>query len=190
MARQYHGADRQGRYLIGAEHVSVRREQSTPAIQRQGVIAHARKIKQHLVDFRVAIAAHRHDSLGNAVEHLCHLLRRVAVGQGIARPVVEQISQKYHLVGRLVLDAFHQCAAPIRRSVNIRCYKKFHAHSSRTPSHPSRIAALVLTIAAYHSECPSMRGSARRPTKGDSSESRFNMKRPVRRSSGAPAVLF
>ena len=104
----------------------MRDEEGFRAVENKRVIAQAGETKHHLVHFGITVAAHRHDAFGHAVEHGGHFPGRIAVGKGIARPVVEQIAQQDHLIGRLRLDAFHEGFAPQRRPVDIRCHEKLH----------------------------------------------------------------
>lgn len=116
----------------GAIDVAVR-EEERPVVGRgvnqHVVIGHAREGEDHLVNLRLAIAAHGNDLVGNGVEHLYDALGRVVGREVVARAVVEQVAEKHHAVGRLVLDCGHKTLAGVGGAMDVGGNDKLHGRS-------------------------------------------------------------
>ena len=79
--------------VAGPKDVAVGEEQLASArVLDERVIAHTRKVEHHLVDFRVAVAAHRDGAVGEAVEQRNDLLGSLVRGDVVTRSVVEQVA--------------------------------------------------------------------------------------------------
>ena len=104
----------------------VGKEKLAPVRFQQRIVRHYGEFQNHLVYFAVTISAHAKQLLFDAVEHSKHFLRRIPVGEIVARPVVEQIPEQHQLIRAFAFKRFQKPFAPKRRAVNIRCNHNFH----------------------------------------------------------------
>ena len=74
--------------------VAMGEEESPSGIDKDGVIGHHVKGKQHLIDFCIAISAHGDDAVCPTVEQLHHALAVHARRQAVAWPIVEDVAQE------------------------------------------------------------------------------------------------
>ena len=84
--------------------MSVRAINLLGSVKYPSVIGHAGEVEHHLIDFRIAVAAHCDDAVRQWVEHLCDLCRRIFIGKRVARPVIQNIAQQHQLVGGELVD--------------------------------------------------------------------------------------
>ena len=104
------------------------KELAAVAVHHRSAIGHAGEIEHHLVDLRLAVAAHSNHApaLGKVIEQRNHALGSVIARKVVAGPVVKQVAQKNDAVGLLGLNGRHQALGPVCRTVNVRCDKKLH----------------------------------------------------------------
>ena len=79
--------------------------QRSVCVHHQRVIAQAGKVQHHLIHLGIAVATHGCNAVGVSVQQLRHLSRCVAFGQGIARPVVQQVAKQQQSVGAFFVKA-------------------------------------------------------------------------------------
>ena len=81
------------------------------AVENYGVIREQRKRQNHLVYLGVAVSADAENLVFQLGELRDDLLRRIAVGQVVARSVVEQVAEQQELIRPLRTVSLEQCAA-------------------------------------------------------------------------------
>ena len=124
------GAER--RQMRSVIDVAVRGVDQAASGQENAVIGKDREGQHHLVDLRVAVAAHAEEAFAPLVEHGQHLLGRVFIRQIVARAVVENVAQQQKPIGPFPVKRGQQFAAVPRRAVDIRCDHELH----KTPPQP------------------------------------------------------
>ena len=78
--------------------VTVGQEEAVFINGKLGVIRHNRKLEQHLIDFGIAIAAHRQNLFTAGIEQFGYFCGIVEAGDAVARAVVQYIPQQNQLV--------------------------------------------------------------------------------------------
>ena len=122
-------AGAQGRQVRGVEDVAVRGIDEAVCSREHAVIGEDREGQHHLVDLRVAVAAHAEDLIPPLVQHGQHLLGRVFVRQIVARAMVEDVAQQEQAVRPLSVKGVEQRAAVAGRAVDIGCDHELHGIS-------------------------------------------------------------
>ena len=115
------------RQIVRIPDMSVRCEDLHGALGNQRIIRKHRKIQHHLIDLRLAVAAHTENAVSQRIQQRNHRFRRIFLRQIVARPVIEQIPEQQQTVCLLRGKAFCQQSAKMRRAVNIRCDHPFHS---------------------------------------------------------------
>ena len=96
--------------------------------REHAVIGEDREGQHHLVDLRVAVAAHAENLFPPLVQHGQHLLGRVFVRQIVARAVVEQVAQQHDALRLFTRVDLRQHAGVVGGTVDIGNKDEFHAH--------------------------------------------------------------
>ena len=100
------------------------------AVAYDRVIGHDGKIKHHLVDLSVAVAADGDDLFFKRIEHGDDLFGRVAFGQVVSRAMIEHIAEDKYPVGLFTFYRLKKHAAVMGRTVYIGCNEPFHIYIS------------------------------------------------------------
>ena len=115
----------QRREVIRAVNMAVGGIEPETVHTDQGVVRHEGEVQDHLVHFRIAVAANAQDAVLPGVQGRNHFLRRVAVRQVIARAVIKDISQQKQAVRLFPVISFEQFIAVQGGTVNIRSNQQF-----------------------------------------------------------------
>lgn len=113
--------------------VAVGEKKATPFIDHPSVIGLYGEIEQHLIDFALAVATHCNDIGRALVETLRHGLRIQALGQAVARTVVEDVAQKEKHMATLAVVTIENGFQTGQRAVDIGGYEVFHKANGLHP---------------------------------------------------------
>ena len=117
-------------------HVAVREEELAPrarglrvwrlGVPQHVVVRHAGEVQHHLVDLRLAVAAHADDAVRDSVKHRDDLLRGVVRREVVAGTVVQEVAQKDDAVRLLGIDGVHEARAPLGRAMDVGRNQELH----------------------------------------------------------------
>ena len=93
------------------------------------IVCHDREIKDHLVNFRVAVSTDTEKPVRNSVEHCDDFLWIVVFGKLIPWSVIKYVSQKKYSVGFFHTEFFNEFLAVIGGTMEVRGDDPFHVHS-------------------------------------------------------------
>ena len=114
------------RQVIEVEQMAVGDERGAAVQIKQRVIRHDRELQHHLINLRVAVAAHAEQLVLYAVEQRDHALRVVCVRQIVARTVIEQVAQQNQTLRALgFVGGKHRFAGAVG-TVDIGSKHQFH----------------------------------------------------------------
>ena len=119
----------QRRQAVRVENMAVGGVDAETVNAQQGVVRHQGKIQHHLVHFRVAVSPDAQDVILPRVQHGNDLLGGIAVGQIVARTVIQNVSQQEKPVRLLPVISFQQFAAVQGGTVDIRSNQQFQRSS-------------------------------------------------------------
>ena len=89
--------------------------------KKDRILSHYGEIQNHLVDFRVAVAAYAQKIVLEGIQHIDYFFGIIVTRKIIARSVVEYITEKNDPFGFFLCDAFAQTLTVICGAVYIRC---------------------------------------------------------------------
>lgn len=113
-------------HLLFIEDVPVREEDAARAVGDERVVGHDREAQQHLVDFRIAVAAHGNDVPRVAVEQRGDARRVQALRHAVARSVVEQVAEQAEEVASVLFKKLHYAFGGGQRTVYVGGNEQFH----------------------------------------------------------------
>ena len=116
----------QRRELLQVIDMSVRGVDQPLAAGEDAVVREDGKLQHHLVNLRVAVAAHAQKPPACVVEHGRERLGVVPLREVVARPVIEQVAQKQQAVGPLAVERVQQQPPEVGRAVYVRCNHQLH----------------------------------------------------------------
>ena len=97
-----------GGQMVGIVDVAVGEQDAVAFVDKQHIVAHHREAEQHLVDLGIAVAAYGNDVIGQRVQCLDDALGVDALGDAVARPIVEDVAEDEEHVA-LLLAVKVQC---------------------------------------------------------------------------------
>ena len=92
----------------------------------QAVVRKNGEGQHHLIDLGLAVAAHTENVCLPLLQQGDDLLRRIALGQVVARAVIQQIAEEEHTRRFLPLPGLEELAAVVGRAVQVRGNDPFH----------------------------------------------------------------
>ena len=84
-------------------YMPVREEKAHTLIHKEGIVGHDGKLKEHLIDLGVAVAAHGYDVAAHGIEAFDDAFRVDTFGYSVARTVVEDVAKDAEHVAMLLL---------------------------------------------------------------------------------------
>ena len=116
----------QGRQMVLVKMVAVRGIDEMARRLEQAVVRKNGEGQHHLVDLGLAVAAHAENVGLPLLQQGDDLLRRIALGQVVARAVIQQIAEEEHTRRFLTLPGLEELAAVVGRAVQVRGNDPFH----------------------------------------------------------------
>ena len=116
----------QGRQMVLVKMVAVRGIDEMTRRLEQAVVRKNGEGQHHLVDLGLAVAAHAENVGLPLLQQGDDLLRRIALGQVVARAVIQQIAEEEHARRFLALPGLEELAAVVGRAVQVRGNDPFH----------------------------------------------------------------
>ncbi len=108
-----------GGQMVGIVDVAVGEQDAAALVDEQDIVAHHREAEQHLVDLGIAVAAYGDDVIGQWVQCRDDALGVDALGDAVARSVVEDVAEDEKHVA-LLLTVEVQCTLqPWQTAVDI-----------------------------------------------------------------------
>ena len=121
-----HQVEAAGRQLGRAVDVAVGEQHAPPLVHEQRIVGHHGEAEQHLIHLGVAVAAHGHDVGGHVIEQGRHALAVDALGNAVARAVIDDIAQQEQHVAPLRAVEVEGALQPWQRPVDVGKEQVFH----------------------------------------------------------------
>lgn len=118
--------DAEGRTVVGRVFVAVGQEYAFAIVDEEGVIGHARELQEHLIDLGVAIATHGNDTVGQGIEAVGDTYAVDALGDGVARAVVDDVAEDDEEVVLLLGEELEDLLKARQGAVDIGEEEVFH----------------------------------------------------------------
>ena len=84
-------------------YMPVREEKAHALIHKEGIVGHDGKLKEHLIDFGVAVATHGNNAVLHGIEAFNNAFRVDTFGYAVARSVVEYVAKDAEHVAMLLV---------------------------------------------------------------------------------------
>ena len=104
----------QRRHFLGIPQMSVRDENCLSAQRQQHIIGEHGEFEHHLINLRVAVAAHPANLVFHRIEHRRDILGGILPRKVVARAVIEYVPQQYQALRLLFFVCFQKFFAIIR----------------------------------------------------------------------------
>lgn len=101
-------------------------EDHMPLLIQDAVVGKDREIKDHLVDVRIAVAAHAENVFFHSVEKVDDFFGSISFREVVAGTVIEDIPQKQQFIRLFFLVLFQQLSKIESASVDVGCNHYFH----------------------------------------------------------------
>lgn len=115
-----------GRTTFWRVFMPVCQEDAMAIVNEKGVIGHTGELQEHLIDLGVAIATHGNDTVGQCIEAVGDADAVNALGDGVARAVVDNVAEDDEEVVLLLGEELEDLLKARQGAVDIGEEEVFH----------------------------------------------------------------